>query len=97
MAVSPKRIFISATMKDLGTYRRKAAELLTALGLEPIYQDEWPPTYKGLLDLIEEKIDSCDAVICLVGNMFGAEPTARSPHTHRLSYTQLEYHSALSR
>jgi hypothetical protein len=44
-----------------------------------------------VIDILEDKISRCDAVICLVGFVYGQEPKRRPADALRRSYTQLEY------
>lgn len=87
MPVSIAAVFVSATSRDLGSYRREARDALLTGGILPIVQDHFPPDYRTLCDLLRDQIRKCDAVFCLVGFAFGAAPR---DFPHR-SYTQLEY------
>jgi tetratricopeptide (TPR) repeat protein len=58
----------------------------------PIIQEELPASCDGLKDVLVGTIASCDAVICLVGKVFGAQPTNQIGP--RRSYTQMEYFTA---
>ena len=39
-----RRIFISATSQDLGSYRRAVRDVLLSEGVFPMLQDHLPPT-----------------------------------------------------
>ncbi len=89
------RIFISATTLDLGSYRRAVAEVLLKLGAHPVVQDHFPPDHRSVVEMLRARIKPCDAVICLVGRVYGQEPSKRQPGEPRRSYTQLEYEIAV--
>ncbi len=84
-------IFISATSDDLGSYRRAVRDVLLSKEVLPLMQDHFPPDYRSVVGLLEEKIRHCDAMICLVGSVYGREPRQRPDGEPRRSYTQLEY------
>src|SRR5262245_38285144 len=84
-------IFISATSDDLGSYRRAVRDVLLSKEVLPLMQDYFPPDYRSVVELLEEKICHCDAMICLVGFVYGREPRQRPDGEPRRSYTQLEY------
>ena len=75
-------VFISATSADLGSYRRAVRDILLERGVHPIAQDDFECDYQELLDILRQKIDACDAVICLLGFAYGrSRKTARRvPH-----------------
>jgi tetratricopeptide (TPR) repeat protein len=85
------RIFISATSGDLGSYRRVVRDVLLSKEVLPLVQDHFPPDYRSVIGLLEDKIRHCDAVICLVGFVYGQEPRQRPEDEPRRSYSQLEY------
>jgi len=88
------RVFISATSADLAGYRKVVKEALLANDVHPVEQTDFPPDFRTVSDLIAQKIGTCDAVICLVGFVFGAEPFDRPPDRLRRSYTQMEFDAA---
>ena len=67
-------VFISATTADLGSYRLAVRDTLLDQGVHPILQDHLEPDYQTLLDILRREINACDAVICLVGYVYGQEP-----------------------
>ncbi len=89
------RVFISATSRDLGSYRRAVAEVLLKLEVMPIVQDHFAPDYRSVVEMLRAKVGECDAVICLVGPYYGREPRDRAADQPRRSYTQLEYEMAV--
>ena len=67
-------VFISATTADLGSYRLAVRDVLLDRGVHPILQDHLEPDHQTMMDILRQKIDACDAVICLVGFAHGQEP-----------------------
>ena len=86
------RVFISATSKDLGTVRELVKEALLTMGCMPIEQTNFPPDYRSVREMIEEKVAGCEAVIHIVGIRYGAEPDPSTlpEGAARRSYTQME-------
>ena len=89
------RVFISATSRDLGSYRRAVSDVLVTLNALPVHQDHFPPDYRTVMEMLRARIASCDAVICLVGSVYGQEPLTRAADQPRRSYTQMEYEIAV--
>lgn len=88
------RVFISATSADLASHRKVVKETLLTNDIHPVEQTNFPPDFRTVTDLLADRIRGCDAVICLVGFVFGAEPAERPPEHLRRSYTQLEFDTA---
>src|ERR1700692_1278089 len=88
---APARVFISATSKDLGTVRELVKQALLTMGCLPVEQNNFPPDYRSIREMIKYKIGGCEAVIHIVGLRFGVEPDpATLPEgASRRSYTQL--------
>jgi len=86
-----KRIFVSATTRDLGSYRRLASESLRKRGCVVDDQAIFNLTYLEIGEKLEKRIADCDAVVCLIGFAYGGEPSKRPPDQPRRSYTQWEY------
>jgi hypothetical protein len=84
-------VFISATTAGLGSYRLAVRDTLLDQGVHPILQNHLEPDYQTLLDILRREINACDAVICLVGYVYGQEPKNRPAGALRRSYTQLEF------
>ncbi len=80
------RVFISGTSADLAPFRRAVDDVLRQIQAEPVEQKHFGVDYAQLPSLLENKIKDCDAVVCLLGSVFGAAP----PGSTR-SYTQMEY------
>src|SRR5207249_6730551 len=86
------RVFISATSKDLGTVRELVKQALLTMGCMPIEQMNFPPDYRSVREMIEEKVAGCEAVIHIVGTRYSAEPDPSTlpEGAVRRSYTQME-------
>lgn len=84
------RIFISATTRDLGGFRHGLADYLRRLHCDVEVQEEFTADYRTIHDLLVSKIKPCDAVVCLIGAVFGAQPLEQHGDVAR-SFTQLEY------
>jgi hypothetical protein len=85
-----RRIFVSATTRALESYRRLAAESLRKRAYEVHYQAVFNLTFLEIHEKLKQRIERCDAVVCLIGFAFGAEPF-RPTDQPRRSYTQWEY------
>jgi len=86
------RIFVSSTSRDLGTYRQLVCHELWVGDYHPVVQEHFPSDPRRLSVFLEEQIDRCDAVICLIGPRFGEAPDPQGGPLR--SYTQLEYDTA---
>ncbi len=86
------RVFVSATTADLGSFRQQACEALArhVQDIRPISQDHLPTDFQTIVQKLTREIRACDAMICLVGIVYGREPDHQPKGTRR-SYTQLEY------
>ncbi len=99
MTGRPYRVFLSATSLDLKSFRRDASEALNQHAaqickhgpLEIVYQEQFPPDYRDVWEILRQTILGCDAVICLVGYAYGREPRNVPPGFRRRSYTQMEF------
>ena len=92
------RVFISAVSTELAGARREVARVLRSLAYDCVSAEDFS-TGDGELKLwLARQIDSCEGLIQLVGDAYGAEPPASSdpnnpwPHPDfgRCSYTQFE-------
>ena len=88
----PAKVFISATSSDLRPVRELVKQGLLTMGCMPVEQDNFPPDYRSVKEMLEDKIAQCDAMVHIVGIRYGAEPDpATLPATEgRRSYTQME-------
>ena len=84
------RIFISAVTKELRSARQLVANTLVALGYEPVWQDIFDTSGEDIRAMLRSKIDSCSAVLQIVGDAYGAEPPPSDEKFGRVSYTQYE-------
>src|SRR5271168_2648809 len=91
------RIFISAVTSELGQTRQLAANVLTRLGYDPVWQDIFGMEAGDLREMLRNKIDDCNGLVHLVGHAYGAEPPEPDPEFGRVSYTQYELLYARSR
>ncbi len=89
------RIFVSATSRDLRTARGLVSEGLRRMECLPIVQDDFPPDYKSVRDMLRTKLETCNAVVHLAGFYYGAEPQPVLPGPDRRSFTQMEYEIAM--
>ena len=61
----------------------------------PIVQDDFPPDYKSVREMLVTKIKTCDAVVHMAGFYYGAEPLPLPAEADRRSFTQMEYEIAM--
>jgi tetratricopeptide (TPR) repeat protein len=83
-------IFISAVSRELRSGRQLAANTLTFLGYQPIWQDIFGTETGDLRAMLRQQIDQSKGVLQIVGNCYGAEPPVPDPEFGRISYTQYE-------
>ncbi|HZE58028.1 MAG TPA: tetratricopeptide repeat protein [Chthoniobacterales bacterium] len=83
-------IFISAVSRELRSGRQLAANTLSFLGYQPIWQDVFGTETGDLRGMLRQQIDQCKGVLQIVGKCYGAEPPAPDPEFGRVSYTQYE-------
>lgn len=88
------KVFISATSTDLRDCRKVVNNVLQTSDIQPVDQEHFPPDHRSLDEYLRGTVGECDAVVCLVGHVFGAVPPD-APDPPR-SYTQLEYEYARS-
>ena len=85
------RLFLSAVSEELRTARQSVAATVRALGFDPVSQDDFPTGHGELRQWLREQLDSCEGLIQLVGQGYGAEPPEVDPEYGRVSYTQFEF------
>lgn len=61
----------------------------------PIVQDDFPPDYKSVREMLVTKIKTCNAVVHLAGFYYGAESQPLPADDERRSFTQMEYEIAM--
>ncbi len=84
-------IFISGVSHEFGLFRDAVENEVQMKGCFPENQPGFPPDYREVEEMLRRKIDEADAVICLIGFRFGAEPANRPDDVPRRSYTQMEF------
>ena len=89
------RVFISAVTRELGSVRKLVKKALEDNDYHAVEQENFPPDYRDLIAKLRERINSCDAVVHIAGQCYGAEPPERPADAPRRSYTQLEYDIAV--
>ena len=77
MAKQHPEVFISATTRDLGSYRREIKDALLGLQIFPIEESSFTLAYGPLTEMLHSLIGRCDVVIHLAGFYYGAEPPQR--------------------
>ncbi len=85
------RLFLSAVSEELRTARQSVAATVRTLGFDPVSQDDFPTGHGELRQWLREQLDSCEGLIQLVGQGYGAEPPEVDPEYGRVSYTQFEF------
>ncbi len=85
------RLFLSAVSEELRTVRQSVAATVRTLGFDPVSQDDFPTGYGELREWLREQVNSCEGLIQLVGQAYGAEPSNVDPEYGRVSYTQFEF------
>ncbi|MCA9423054.1 MAG: DUF4062 domain-containing protein [Nitrospira sp.] len=85
------RLFLSAVSEELRTARQSVAATVRTLGFDPVSQDDFSTGYGELRQWLREQLDTCEGLIQLVGEGYGAEPPDVDPEYGRVSYTQFEF------
>ena len=70
------RVFVSSTYYDLKQYRSIIGDFIRSLGYEPIMHERSGVTYTQNTPLefdCYHEIESCDIVVCIIGNHFGTK------------------------
>ena len=70
-------VFISATTRELRSYRGETKNVLLTLKIFPIDQSNFELAHGPLTKVLHDLIDRCDAVIHLACFYYGAEPPQR--------------------
>jgi tetratricopeptide (TPR) repeat protein len=91
------KVFISAVSKELKSYRTLVEQSLQKQGVQPEFQELFELSDEEILELLRRKLADCDAVICLIGFRYGAEPSKPIEPFGRCSFTQFEYHFTRAR
>ncbi|MCP4257251.1 MAG: DUF4062 domain-containing protein [Planctomycetes bacterium] len=85
------KVFVSSTTKDLGDARKKVCDQLLQLNLQPDGMDFYTSDPNPPKQLDQTKVDECDAVVVIVGHLYGS-----SPKGGKKSFTELEYDVAIA-
>ncbi len=85
------RLFLSAVSQELRTARNAVAVTVRTLGYDPVSQDDFPTGHGELREWLCHEIDSCQGLLQIVGQGYGAEPPEVDPEWGRVSYTQFEF------
>lgn len=88
--MSRPRLFVSAVSSELRTVRQRVAASVRTLGFDPVSQDDFPTGHGELRQWLREQIDTCEGVIQIIGQGYGAEPREVDADYGRVSYTQFE-------
>jgi tetratricopeptide (TPR) repeat protein len=91
------KVFISAVSRELNSYRTLVEQSLQKQGVQPEFQELFELSDEEILELLRRKLADCDAVICLIGFRYGAEPSQPIEPFGRCSFTQFEYHFTRAR
>jgi len=84
------KVFVSATSADLKACRDAVKDVLLQGDIQPVTQEVLHADHRNLPEFLDALMQSSDAVVCLVGKVFGA---ASEGEPYR-SYTQREYDCA---
>jgi tetratricopeptide (TPR) repeat protein len=84
-------VFISGVSGEFASFRDAVEQELQVKGCFAENQPTFAPDYRDVEAMLTARIEGADAVICLVGFRFGAEPRNRPAATPRRSYTQMEF------
>ncbi len=60
------RVFISTVSSELRSIRQLTSNLLQRLGYEPVWQDIFGTEPGDLTQMLRDKIDDCEGLICRV-------------------------------
>ncbi len=87
-------VFISATSADLAEARKIVRDALLDMQCHPVVQEHFGTDQGNIANKERRNLKDCDAVIHIVGRVYGAEPSNKS--SPRRSYTQLEYDNTIN-
>ena len=84
-------VFISCVSPEFRQTRSRVATILTRLGYRPVIQEIFGTEPGDLRQVLRDKIDTCEGLIQIVGQGYGAEPPTVDAGYGRVSYTQFEF------
>src|SRR5262245_21861242 len=87
-AVRWHAIFVSSTSEDLKEHRQIARDMILDRNCLPVQMEYFPDEFKKTLEVIEEYLRNCDAVVLIAGASYG------SPANHEKSYVEWEFEQA---
>ena len=90
-------VFISCVSPEFRQTRSRVAAILTRMGYTPVIQEIFGTEPGDLRQVLRDKIDACEGLIQIVGQVYGAEPPAVDSDYGRVSYTQFEFLYARSK
>ena len=90
------QLFISAVTDEFGSYRRALAADLDRPGVRVETQEKFLAHGVATLDLLDEYIERCDAVIHIVGDQTGAFPGKEATAALKERYPELSRRLQLS-
>ena len=76
-------LFLSGVSHEFGSFRDAVEIQIQMKGCFPENQPSFPPTYEEVERMLTRRIEGADAVICLVGFRYGAEPRQRPEGARR--------------
>jgi tetratricopeptide (TPR) repeat protein len=85
------KVFVSSTTKDLGEARKKVCDRLVQLENLPVSMDWYTSDGKTPKKLDEAKVKGCEALLIIVGHLYGS-----CPEGEEKSFTELEYEAAVA-
>ncbi len=90
------RLFVSTVSQEFKSARTRVEHVLEFLDYEVVQQDLFGTEAGDLRQMLREKIDSCQGLVQIVGEGYGAEPPSIDADHGRVSYTQFEFLYALA-
>ncbi len=78
MAGDGVKLFLSCVSDEFGDYRDALRRALTRPNVEVKIQEDFKPLGGDTLKMLEEYIETCEAVVHFVGDMAGSTPAATS-------------------
>ena len=84
-------VFISSTYEDLKQERQAVQDVVISAGDFPVQMEFFPAADVDQFEFIKTLIDKCDYYVLIVAGRYG------SPTDDGMSYTEKEYHYAVSR
>jgi len=83
------RFFLSAVSHVQATARHAVAVTVGRMGFAVVLQDNFPTGHGHLQQWLREQLDTCEGLIQIVGDGYGAEPPEADAVYGRVSYFSL--------